>query len=37
MSAVKAASGAGAEEVLVASPQTKTPSDWSADGRSLLY
>ena len=34
---VKAASGAGAEEVLVASSQTKLPTDWSADGRFLLY
>ena len=34
---VKAASGAGVEEVLVVSPQTKIPTDWSADGRFLLY
>ena len=34
---VKAASGAGAEEALVASPQTKAASDWSGDGRFLLY
>ncbi len=33
----KAASGAGAEEVLLASPQLKVPTDWSADGRFLLY
>ena len=33
----KAASGAGAEERLVASPQLKVPTDWSADGRFLLY
>ena len=33
----KAAGGAGSEEVLVASPQTKVPNDWSADGRFLLY
>jgi Tol biopolymer transport system component len=34
---VKAASGAGVEEVLVASSQAKIPSDWSADGRFLLH
>jgi dipeptidyl aminopeptidase/acylaminoacyl peptidase len=34
---VKAASGADVEEVLMASPQTKIPTDWSADGRFLLY
>ena len=34
---VKAASGTGAEEVLVTSPQSKMASDWSADGRFLLY
>lgn len=34
---VKAASGAGVEEVLVASPQVETPTHWSADGRFLLY
>jgi len=34
---LKAAGGAGAEEALVASPQTKVPTDWSADGRFLLY
>ena len=33
---VKAASGAGAEEALVASPQSKATSDWSADGRFLV-
>ena len=33
----KAAGGAGAEEVLLDSPQTKVPTDWSADGRLLLY
>ncbi len=33
----KAASGADVEEVLMASPQTKIPTDWSADGRFLLY
>jgi eukaryotic-like serine/threonine-protein kinase len=34
---LKAAGGAGAEELLVASPQLKVPTDWSADGRFLLY
>ena len=34
---LKAASGAGVEEVLVTSPQAKVPTDWSADGRFLLY
>jgi eukaryotic-like serine/threonine-protein kinase len=34
---VKAASGAGVEEVLVASPQTKAATNWSSDGRFLLY
>ena len=29
--------GAGAEERFVASDQTKTPSSWSADGRSVAY
>ena len=29
--------GAGAEERLLASPQDKIPTDWSADGRYLLY
>jgi Tol biopolymer transport system component len=33
---LKAASGAGVEEGLLASPQTKIPTDWSADGRFLL-
>ena len=33
----KASSGAGAEEPLVESPQTKVPNDWSANGRFLLY
>jgi Tol biopolymer transport system component len=32
-----AAGGAGAEERLLASPQTKVATDWSADGRFLLY
>ena len=30
-------SGAGAEELLVASSQAKVPSSWSADGRFLLF
>ena len=34
---MKAADGAGVEEVLVASPQSKVASDWSADGRFLVY
>ena len=34
---LKVASGAGAEEVLLAFPQTKVANDWSADGRFLLY
>ena len=33
----KASSGAGAEELLVESPQDKVANDWSADGRFLLY
>ena len=33
----KPSSGAGAEELLVESPQIKIPNDWSADGRFLLY
>ncbi|HXG89164.1 MAG TPA: hypothetical protein VNJ02_12575 [Vicinamibacterales bacterium] len=33
----KDASGAGVEARLVASAQTKTATDWSADGRFLLY
>ncbi len=33
----KLTSGAGAEELLVASDQLKAPSSWSADGRFLLY
>ncbi|HVH28254.1 MAG TPA: protein kinase [Vicinamibacterales bacterium] len=33
----KLASGAGAEERLLASDQVKTPESWSADGRFLLY
>ncbi|MBM3819498.1 MAG: hypothetical protein FJW14_10870 [Acidimicrobiia bacterium] len=34
---VKAAGGAGVEEVLVTSPQATVATDWSADGRFLLY
>ncbi len=33
----KLTSGAGVEELLVASDQLKTPMSWSADGRFLLY
>jgi Tol biopolymer transport system component len=33
----KASSGAGTEELLLESDQQKAPSDWSADGRFLLY
>ena len=33
----KLTSGAGVEERIVASNQTKTPSSWSADGRFLLF
>jgi len=33
----KPASGAGAEELLLPSPQLKTPLDWSSDGRFVLY
>ena len=33
----KPSGGAGAEELLVESPQDKTTSDWSADGRFMLY
>ena len=33
----KPSSGAGSEELLVESPQIKVASDWSADGRFLLY
>ena len=29
--------GSGTDELLVASPQPKAPSDWSKDGRFLLY
>ena len=34
---VKPAGGASAEALLVESSQSKTPSDWSADGRFLMY
>ena len=33
----KAASGAGTEQVVFSSADTKTPTDWSADGRLVLY
>jgi serine/threonine protein kinase len=33
----KSSSGSGAEDLLLESPQAKVPSDWSADGRFLLY
>ena len=33
----KPANGAGAEALLLASPETKTATSWSPDGRSLLY
>ena len=33
----KAASGAGAEELLVKSDYRKIPNDWSADGKFILY
>lgn len=35
--ATKASSADGAEDVLFASPDTKIPCDWSADGRFLVY
>jgi eukaryotic-like serine/threonine-protein kinase len=34
---VKIANGAAAEELLVESPLTKAPTDWSRDGRFILY
>jgi eukaryotic-like serine/threonine-protein kinase len=34
---LKSLSGASAEELLLASPYTKLPTDWSLDGRFLLY
>ena len=33
----KLTSGAGAEDLLLASPHTKMPADWSTDDRFLLY
>jgi Tol biopolymer transport system component len=33
----KSASGDGNEELLLATPQNKSPSDWSPDGRFLLF
>jgi eukaryotic-like serine/threonine-protein kinase len=33
----KSVDGSGNEELLVASPQPKAPTDWSRDGRFLLY
>jgi WD40 repeat protein len=33
----KSLSGQGAEDVLLTSPLLKVPSDWSSDGRVLLY
>ena len=33
----KNVSGAGGEELLLATPEQKAPTDWSADGRYLLY
>ena len=33
----KPANGAGAEALLLASPETKAATSWSSDGRSLLY
>jgi eukaryotic-like serine/threonine-protein kinase len=34
---IKASSGVGSDELLLESPQLKQPSDWSSDGRFLLY
>jgi Tol biopolymer transport system component len=34
---LKATSGAGSEERLFSSPSLKSPTDWSTDGRFLLY
>jgi Tol biopolymer transport system component len=34
---VKAASGAGSEELLLKTDLPKYPSDWSRDGRHLVY
>jgi eukaryotic-like serine/threonine-protein kinase len=33
----KSATGNGTEELLLSTPQSKTPTDWSPDGRFLLY
>ena len=33
----KSATGSGTEELLLSTPQSKTPTDWSPDGRFLLY
>ena len=33
----KSATGTGTEELLLTTPQSKTPTDWSPDGRFLLY
>ncbi|MBK5291994.1 MAG: PD40 domain-containing protein [Acidobacteriia bacterium] len=34
---IKAASGAGSDELLFQSPYIKIPSDWSRDGRHLVF
>jgi Tol biopolymer transport system component len=34
---LKSATGTGTEELLLATPQPKTPLDWSRDGRFILY
>ena len=34
---IKSATGTGNEELILATPQPKTPMDWSRDGRFLLY
>jgi Tol biopolymer transport system component len=34
---LKSASGAGGDQVLLSTPEDKAPSDWSRDGRFLLY
>src|SRR5207248_1772301 len=33
----KSATGAGSEELLLTTPQNKSPMDWSPDGRYILY
>jgi Tol biopolymer transport system component len=33
----RSSNGGGSEELLVESPQTKVPFDWSSDGRFILY